>query len=103
MQDIEASHPLITSNDIGRGVAFRVADMQTLARGIREHVKHIKFRLGAILVGPKCRVFLPVALPFRLNALRVVSHFCLYPLIWPRRQQQKTRLIGGLHHLKSAR
>jgi hypothetical protein len=23
-------------------------------------------------------------------------------LIWPRRQQQKTRLVGGLHHLKSA-
>src|SRR3954465_1733761 len=101
MQDIEPSHTLVTGDDIGRGITFRMADMQSLAGRIGEHVQHIEFRPGAILVRPERRVFLPVALPLGLNSFGIVNHqmpsqmgyspswrsvlidgchFCLYPV-----------------------
>src|SRR4051794_5016857 len=74
MQDIEPSHTLVTGDDIGRGITFRMADMQSLAGRIGEHVQHIEFRPGAILVRPDRRVFLPVALPLGLNSFGIVNH-----------------------------
>jgi hypothetical protein len=39
VKDVKALHPLHPGDDIGRGIAFRVADVKPLSRRIREHVQ----------------------------------------------------------------
>ena len=50
MQNVEAAHPLVARDDVGGGVTFRMADMQSGAARIGEHVEHVKFRLRRIEV-----------------------------------------------------
>src|SRR5207237_3283502 len=48
MQDIKPAHSLVTRDDVGRGVTFRMPDMQTGAARIRKHIKHVEFRFTRI-------------------------------------------------------
>ena len=48
MQHVETAQPFVARDDVGGGVTFRMADMQSRAARIREHVEHIKFRFRRI-------------------------------------------------------
>src|SRR5438034_736015 len=48
MQDIEPAHSFVARNDIGRGVAFRMSDVEAGSAWVGEHVEDVKFRLGAV-------------------------------------------------------
>jgi hypothetical protein len=79
VQNIAAGHPEVARVDVGRDVAQGVSDVQSLARGIREHVldEHLVRRYGAA-VGGRQRAdgvrhvegapTLPVALPLLFDA-----------------------------------
>ena len=43
VQDIKSVHALVTRDDVACGIAFGVADMQPLPRGIGEHVEDVVF------------------------------------------------------------
>ena len=67
VEDIEASGAFITGDDIGRGVALGVADVEARAGRIRKHVEHVVFRLRRVLLGLGGEVFLPERLPVGLD------------------------------------
>ncbi len=87
VQHVEALHPLVTRDDVRRGVSFRVADMQTRPAGIGEHVEHVELRLARIegrLTGirlPERLVLVPVGLPFISKRLRrvLLNHGAIFP------------------------
>ena len=70
VQHIEAVHPLVATDDVGGGVALRVADMKSRATWVGKHVEDIVFRLGRIeaLVaragGAESFFRIPTGLPF---------------------------------------
>src|ERR1700752_184749 len=73
MQDIEAAHPLVSRQNIGCRIAFRMSHVKSLATGIRKHVQHVELRLRRIEprftgVGySESLLFRPDALPLRLE------------------------------------
>ena len=75
MQDIQSPHALVTGQDIGCGIAFRVSDVQSGGTRIREHVQDVVFLLLTVDLGAKSLVFKPVTLPFRLDDIRLIAHF----------------------------
>ena len=77
VQHVEAAHALVARHDVRGRVAFGMADVQPLARRVREHVEHVVLRLrGVEAVGSAKRgLALPVGLPFRFDFLeRVGGH-----------------------------
>ena len=48
MQNVEAAHPLIASENVGGGVSFHMAHLQPLAARIRKHVEHVVLGLCCI-------------------------------------------------------
>ncbi|KAG0505628.1 MAG: hypothetical protein Udaeo_10130 [Candidatus Udaeobacter sp.] len=87
VQNVEAAQPLIARNDVGRGVAFRMTNVQPRPAGIRKHIEHVEFwlrwietllaRVGRV----KNLVLVPDRLPFRLDLVEriwftaVATHF----------------------------
>ncbi len=73
VQDVEALHPLVAADDVGGGVAFRMADVQARAAGVGEHVEHVVLRLRGIEIriaragGAEGLLGLPAGLPFGLE------------------------------------
>ena len=73
VEDVETIHALVAADDIGSGVSLRVAYVEALARGVREHVENVVFRLGrieAFIAGTGSAegfVLGPVGLPFGLE------------------------------------
>ena len=73
MEDVEAAHALVARDDVGRGVALGVPDVEPGARRVREHVEHVRLRAC-----PACRsarkvcVLVPVPLPLGLDGRRIV-------------------------------
>ena len=65
VQDVVAVHAFETAPDIRRRIAFRMADVETGAGWIGEHVENVEFfpRLVAVH-GLEGFVFLPEGLPF---------------------------------------
>ena len=51
MQYVEALHPLVSAEDVGRGVSLGVADVQPCARRIREHVEAVELRTDILGLG----------------------------------------------------
>jgi hypothetical protein len=41
VHDVEATHALVTGENIGRGVAFGMADVQAGSAGVREHIEDV--------------------------------------------------------------
>src|SRR3982074_3852365 len=75
MQNVEPAHPFVTGDDVGRGIAFRMPDVQAGTARIRKHIEHVEFRFDRIeifLAGVR-RVknlpLLPDCLPLRLNLI----------------------------------
>ena len=59
MKHIEAAQTLVTAIDVARDISERMADMKSGSRRIREHVKHIVFRLGTVYLCLECMVGSP--------------------------------------------
>ena len=74
VQHVEAAHALVAGHDVGGGVALGMADVQSVTRGIGEHVEHVVFGLGGVDLGTEGLVLAPVGLPARFDRTRVVGH-----------------------------
>ena len=48
VENIMTGHPLETADDVGGGVAFRMADVEARAARVGEHVEHVVFRLRGV-------------------------------------------------------
>ena len=73
IKDVEALHPLVAGERVGRVHDVPVADVQ-IARWVRPHREQVVARLGCGgEVGGVETERLPVRLPARLNLARVVS------------------------------
>ncbi|MNS52788.1 hypothetical protein D3C72_855150 [compost metagenome] len=72
VQHVEPAHALVARDDVRGRVAFRVADVQTGARRIREHVQDVELGLVRVLAGLEGLVFLPVTLPLGFDLLGIV-------------------------------
>ena len=66
-------HPPVAADDVGGGVAFRVADVQAVPAGVGEHVEHVNFRPFRQSGGGEGAVLFPVFLPFRLDGGGIVT------------------------------
>src|SRR5688572_8996608 len=73
MQHVETTHPFVPAYDIGRGVPFQMADMQTRSRGIGKHIQTIEFLAAWLVNGAKALLRLPMRLPLELNGLMIVG------------------------------
>ena len=79
MEDIESVHAFETAVDIGGGIPFGMADVETRAARIGEHIQHIEFFLCAVFFGFEGLVFTPVFLPFLFDGGKIVfSVFHIY-------------------------
>ena len=78
VQDVEAVGLLIAGEDVRRGVALRVADVQAGAGGVGEHVQDVVLRLAAgDRLGAEGRVGFPDGLPLLLEGGEIVAAgFC---------------------------
>jgi hypothetical protein len=47
MYNVKTVHYFVADKNIRRGITLRVADVQTLAGRVREHIKTVKFFAGA--------------------------------------------------------
>ena len=79
MENVETLHPLEASDDVSRGVTDGMADVQPRPRWVGEHVEDVVFRQIGSLARLEEFLFLPVALPLRLDFLRVVGHRLAFP------------------------
>jgi hypothetical protein len=70
MQDVESAQALVTRDDIGSSITFRMADVQAYAARVGKHVEDVKFRprgIETFLTGigrVKKLSFFPDGLPF---------------------------------------
>ena len=75
MEHVETLHALVAAQDVGGGVAFRMADVEARPAGVREHVETVELWLAFRVVRRLERlVFQPVLLPFFLNGGVIVVH-----------------------------
>ena len=51
VEHVKALGSLVAGDDVGGGVAFRMADVQTRPRRVGEHVEHVVFRLRRVVFG----------------------------------------------------
>ena len=51
VEDVEAAHALVAGEDVGGGVALRMADVQARAAGVGEHVEDVVFRARGVEAG----------------------------------------------------
>ncbi len=76
VEDVLAAHALVTADDVGRRVAFRVSDVEAVAGGVGEHIKHVQlagcFR-GRLVGSGERGVPVPVGLPLGFDAFGVVT------------------------------
>ena len=78
MQHVEAAHSFVPRHNIGGGVTFRMADVQSSPAGVWEHVEDVEFGLGRIemffagIWRVKKLSLLPDCLPFWLDPVKWV-------------------------------
>ena len=82
VQDVHAAGAGVAADDVGGRVALRVAHVQAVAGGVREHVQHIQLGLvgKAALPGiglAKDPIGLPVLLPLLFDWGKVITAHCL--------------------------
>ncbi len=71
MQHVETLHGLETRHNIADGIVAHMAHMD-LARGIREHFKHVVLRLVMVHFDLEAAGFIPDLLPLLFNFFRIV-------------------------------
>ena len=74
VQDVIAALTLFARDDVQRGVAARMADVQARGGRVRELDQRVEFRLGMVDLGMEGILVLPDLLPFGLNCFKVVFH-----------------------------
>src|SRR5262249_6615373 len=77
VQDIEAFHPEIPADDVGRRVSLRMSDMKPGAARIGEHVQDVLLRHvsgGRGVERGECPALKPQLLPLLLDRRKVVCH-----------------------------
>ena len=74
VEDVEPLHPLETGVDVGRGVPFRVPDMESRPGGVGIHVEDVELGLRRLLGDGEGAVRLPGVLPLRFYASEIVVH-----------------------------
>ncbi|MNM83282.1 hypothetical protein D3C81_953390 [compost metagenome] len=73
MEYVVTAHPFEAGDDIRGRVTFRMADVKTGPRWIREHVKRIKLRFARLFPRFESVMLIPVSLPFRFDGLGSVN------------------------------
>jgi hypothetical protein len=73
MEHVEPLHALVTGDDIGGGIAFKMTDVQSGSGGIGKHVEAIKLGLRLVIHRPKRPMLFPIGLPFRLDGVVIVG------------------------------
>ncbi len=78
MQNVKSLGALVTTNDVRRRVAFRMAYVKTRSRRIGEHVQAIILGLCHVCSGLESLLRIPIGLPLGFDLLRIVfRHFRL--------------------------
>mmetsp|Transcript_36599 Transcript_36599/g.65494 ORF Transcript_36599/g.65494 Transcript_36599/m.65494 type:complete len:272 (+) Transcript_36599:2151-2966(+) len=69
VQNVKALHALVAGDDVGRGIALWVTDVQARSARVREHVQYVVLRLRCVhaLRGAESFVVGPVLLPLGLQ------------------------------------
>src|SRR5262245_37646802 len=80
VQHVIAAHAPGARHDVGGGVPLGMAYMQTDAGRVGEHVEDVALGPAAPTCGAERPMFVPVALPARLDLEVVVGHVLLYPV-----------------------
>src|SRR5262249_1125808 len=78
VQHVGAAHAPGARHDVGGGVPLGMADVQTDAGRVGEHVEDVALGPAAPARGAECPVLAPVALPAGLDLEVVVGHIVLY-------------------------
>ena len=73
IQDIVPFQTAFSRDDIQRGIAAGMTDMQTGARRIGKFYQRIEFGFGVINFSTERLILVPVALPLFLNGLKIVD------------------------------
>ena len=74
-QDVHAVHALLAGNHVHRGIGTGVADVQTIAGGIRELHQTVELGLGGVaVVAGEGFFFLPLGLPLLFNGGKIILH-----------------------------
>ena len=77
VQDVEALHALVAAEDVRRRIALRVADVESGAGRIGEHVEAVELLAPAVRVRLEGLVLEPELLPLLLDGRKIVfAHFC---------------------------
>ena len=80
VQHVVAAHPHITREGVADRVVADMADVERAA-GIGQHLQHVVFGLGGVLLGFIEGIVLPAFVPFQFDLVVVVSlfgHFRLF-------------------------
>ena len=80
-EHVVALHAALAADDVHRRERARVADVQTLAGGIRELNEAVKLRAGIAGDGGVGLGFLPLCLPFLFNCSKIVFHESVHTFI----------------------
>jgi hypothetical protein len=74
MQHVVAAHPLVAGQRVADGVVADVADVQRAA-GVGQHLEHVEFRLGGVLLGLVEIGVFPTRVPLQFDLVMVVGLF----------------------------
>ena len=96
VHDALAKHPVIATDDIGRRVAFGVADVQAVATRVGEHIEHVHLLAVGQARSAKRFVLFPKFLPLAFDDCRVVScHGSLPSFGWSSEDRYKVGVARG--------
>ena len=73
IQHVEAGHAPLAGDDVHRGVAAGVADVQAVARRVRELNQRVELGQRRVVQGAKRLGFLPPLLPFGFDGLEIIQ------------------------------
>ncbi len=74
MQHVEAAHPHVAGKRVADRVVADVPNVKRAAR-IRQHLQHVEFRLGGVLLGFIKGLVFPSLVPLQLDLIVVVGLF----------------------------
>ena len=77
MEHIESTQTFVAGEYVGCNIAERMAHMQPGSGGIREHIEHIEFRLGAVCFRAVGFILFPSLLPALFYLFMTVFHLFL--------------------------
>ena len=84
VKHVEPAHPLVARQDVGRGVALGVPDMEAFPGWIGEHVEAVELGLARLLGGVEQPTLLPEALPAWLDLRERITLHRRFPCEGPR-------------------